>query len=56
MSKVFNPEFSFDFGQAAETSNSKPVKQKATTTTKKSAKTETDTTEQNLPEFVSKEG
>jgi hypothetical protein len=54
MSKVFNPEFSFDFGQAAETSNSKPVKQKATT--KKSAKIETDTTEQNLPEFVSKEG
>lgn len=55
MSKVFNPEFSFDFGQAAaETSNSKPAKQKATT--KKSAKTETDTTEQNLPEFISKEG
>lgn len=54
MSKVFNPEFSFDFGQAAETSNSKPVKK---ATTKKSAK-ETDTTEleQNLPEYISKEG
>lgn len=55
MSKVFNPEFSFDFGQAAETSNNKPVKK---ATTKKSAKTETDTTEteQNLPEYISKEG